>query len=357
MKNNNLEHKIEFLISGLFYGLIIFSSFFILKHIVPVFTPFLVGFFIAFILRPITEKMCEKTKINGKVCGIVVVIFSYILIFFFIWLISCKIAEFLRTFLNSSPEIYKSTVLPTLNTLAEQLNKILLNLLPNSNFKIQDIIENMFYNIDDFVTSTAKYILSIMAKTGKNIPNFLINITFSIISSIYFSYDYEKITTFIVNLFPKKTQHILIKTKGYTITTIIKYIKAYMLLMLISFCLLSIGFFIIKVKNPIGVAALISLFDAIPFVGSGIVILPWALVIVGKNFNMAIGLITIFLVLNLARSFLEPKILGASLGIHPLATLISVYVGAKILGFLGIIFAPIAIQIAFSLYKYKKSKY
>ena len=326
-----------------------------MKYIIPIFTPFLVGFFIAFILRPVTEKMCEKTKINNKICGIVVVILSYVLIFFFIWLISFKISEFLKTFINSSKGVYETTVLPTLNAITGQLNKIFLSLMPNSNFKVQNIIENMLYNIDDFITSTAKYILSIIAIVSKNIPNFLINIIFSIISSIYFSYDYKKITTFIVNIFPKKIQHLLLKTKGYTIKTIIKYIKAYMLLMLISFCLLSVGFLIINVKNPIGIAALISLFDTIPFVGSGIVMVPWAIVLMGKNFNMAIGLITIFLISSVSRSFLEPKILGASLGIHPLASLISVYVGAKLLGFLGIIIAPIAIQIAFSLYKHKNS--
>ncbi len=357
MENNKLKEKFNFLICVFYYITILVTSFLILKFVILEFlTPFLVGFLIAFILKPISNKISNKTKINNKFCRIVLVILTFSLMIFLIWLIGLKIVAKLKTISNSSQEIYENYLIPLMSFFGENIKNFLNNFFPNLNDQTTEILEYITIYINDFITSNSKYILTLIAKLGKSIPKFIIETLFAIMSSIYFIYDYEKITSFVLNIFPKKTQHYLYKTKSFTVKTIIKYVKSYSYLTLICFLLLCTGFFIIKVKNPIGTAAIISCFDAIPFVGSGIVIVPWALILLlSSKLNLAISLLVTFAIINLIRSFLEPKILGAGLGMHPIATLITIYLGAKLIGFLGIIFAPIATQIAFSLYKYKKN--
>lgn len=358
MENNKLNEKLNFLICIFYYTTILVISFLILKFVILEFlTPFLIGFLIAFILKPISNTISKKTKINNKFCRIVLVILTFSLIIFLIWLIGLKLIAELKTLASSSQEIYENYLIPFMNFFNEKIKSFLNTFFPNFKDQTTEILENITIYINDFITSNSKYLLTLIAKLGKSIPKLIIEILFAIMSSIYFIYDYEKITSFILNMFPKKTQHYLHKTKFFTVNTIIKYVKSYSYLSFICFLLLCTGFFIIKIKNPIGTAAIVSCFDTIPFVGSGIVIVPWALILFLSNkFNIAISLLVTFAIINLIRSFLEPKILGAGLGMHPIATLITIYLGAKLIGFLGIIFAPIATQTAFSLYKYKKNQ-
>ena len=357
MKIENLKNKTDFLVFSLYYLVIAAIIIFTFKFLIPILTPFLFGFSIAFFLRPISQKISKITKLNKKFCNIFVIIFCYTIIIFLICVIGLKIGAKIKTLYSSSQEIYENYLLPLCEFSNKTINNFSSNFLKYSESQTQTFLNNIYSYLEDLISLNLKHILSWFAKIGARIPEFLVNIAFSVISSIYFSYDYEKITKTITNLFPKKVQNFLFKTKGFTINTLIKYFKAYLFLMLISFILLTIGFFIIKLNNPIGTAAIVSFFDSIPLVGSGIILIPLAIIFfVNNNLNLAIGIIIIFLITNIIRSILEPKILGANLGLHPLSTLISIYVGAKLFGFVGIVTAPIITNIFFLLYQSLNSK-
>lgn len=352
LKKENLNNKTDFLIFSSYYFVIAAIIIFTFKFLIPILTPFLFGFLIAFFLRPISQKISKTTKLNKKFCNIFVIIFCYALIIFLLCVVGIKIGAKIKTLYSSSNEIYQNYLLPLCEFSNKNINNFLSNFFKYSEEQTQEFLNSIYSHLENLVSLNLKHILSWFAKIGTSIPEFLVNIAFSVISSIYFSYDYEKITKSITNLFPTKVQNFLFKTKGFTINTVIRYFKAYLFLMLISFILLAIGFFIIKLSNPIGTAAIVSFFDSIPLVGSGIILIPLAIIFfVNNNFNLAIGIIIIFLVTNIIRSVIEPKILGANLGLHPLSTLISIYIGAKLFGFIGIVAAPITTNILFLLYK------
>ena len=356
MKKEDILNKQNFIISVLYYTTIFSIIFFVIKFIFPIIAPFLIGFLIAFFLKPLSKKIAEISNLNKRFCNVFVVLFCYFLIIILIWLIGLKIIAELKAISSSSQEIYKNYILPFYEFLKDKINCCLNSFLKNSDDQTKNYLDAIPINIDNLIASSTKYILSILAKIGASIPEFLVTLAFSVISSIYFSYDYDKITKFITNLLPKKTQHFLFITKGFAIKTAIKYIKSYMFLMLFSFIILATGFFIIRIKNPIGTAAIISVFDSIPFVGSGFILVPWSLILFFSNdFNLAIGLLIVFFIVSCTKNILEPKILGKNLGLHPLTTLISIYIGAKMFGFIGIIAAPITTNIIFLLYRSNKN--
>lgn len=357
MQKEKLKKMSEFLICSSHYILIAVIFFLVLKYVLPFFSPFLFGFFISSLLRPISKTISKKTKINEKFCGVIIVFFSFVLISAIFWWLAVKILEVLKTLTNSSEEIYKTYFLPIRDFFDNNIPEFLKKTFPNLKNEADKILEILSYTLNEFITSSSKHILNLAKKLGKSIPSFLVDFTFSIISAIYFSFDYEKITTFLTNIFPKKTKKFLFETKGFTFKTIVKYFKSYFFLTLICFLLLTISFFIIKIKNPIGIAAIVALFDFIPIIGSGVIIIPWTLaLLIEKNYTLAISLLICFLTINLLRSFLEPKILGSGLGIHPIATLISIYIGGKFLGFLGVIVAPIITPILFFIYNNLKNQ-
>lgn len=121
------------------------------------------------------------------------------------------------------------------------------------------------------------------------------------------------------------------------------WLRAQGILMLVTFGELTAGFLILRVDLALLLAALVALVDALPIFGSGTVLLPWAaLSLLSKDWKLALGLTILYGVVFLVRSLLEPKLIGDRIGLHPLAALLSMYVGFQAFGVLGMILSPLA---------------
>lgn len=125
-----------------------------------------------------------------------------------------------------------------------------------------------------------------------------------------------------------------------------KLIKSYSIIMSITFVELSIGLSILKISNPFLIALAISVFDILPILGAGGVLLPWAIfsLILG-NVPLGIGLFILYGVIMVVRQVIEPKIVGQQIGLHPIATLLCMFIGAKLLGVIGLFLFPITATI------------
>jgi len=132
------------------------------------------------------------------------------------------------------------------------------------------------------------------------------------------------------------------------------YIKSYSLLFLLTFVELSLGFWILGVKNAVLLAVVIAIFDLMPVLGTGGIVLPWALIaLIAGNWGRGIGLLVLYLVITGIRQTLEPKIVGKQIGLHPLATLMAMLLGLKLFGILGLFGIPVVLAVATSMYRAK----
>ena len=128
------------------------------------------------------------------------------------------------------------------------------------------------------------------------------------------------------------------------------YIRAQLIIMTIVFTILLIGFSILGVKTAVLFAFIIAVIDMIPILGTGTVLLPWAVIsLLQSNYKLAVGLVIIYLVVLLTRQLIEPKIVGSQIGLHPLATLLAMYTGYKLIGMFGMILGPITAILIVSL--------
>ena len=128
------------------------------------------------------------------------------------------------------------------------------------------------------------------------------------------------------------------------------YIKAQLTLMCISFTVLLVGLSVLKINYAPIIALAIAFIDALPFFGSGAILWPWSVVafIMGNTLE-GIGLIIIYLCVILMRQFMEPKIVSKNIGVHPLITLMSMYVGFRIFSLGGMILGPLVMVILVSM--------
>ncbi|MDE6385706.1 MAG: AI-2E family transporter, partial [Eubacterium sp.] len=185
----------------------------------------------------------------------------------------------------------------------------------------------------------------------KSVPSALIGIVIGIVAWIFFAKDYDHIVKFIRLQLPESKKNLLVEIKQVFSKTILKMVRAYALIMFITFCELAIGLTILKLIGVMNnsytfiIAIAIAIFDILPVAGSGGILIPWALIaLISGDVGQAIGLIVIYIVISIIRQYIEPKIVGDSLGVNPLVTLAGLYFGLKLFGFMGMFIVPILVM-------------
>ena len=178
------------------------------------------------------------------------------------------------------------------------------------------------------ITSTLTSGISGVYSVVKNIPSIIIAVVIGIIACILFTKDYKRVVRFIKLQLPDKHKNLLSETKKVFSSTILKMCRAYGLIMFITFCENFIGLSILNLigvmdNNYVFVIAIgIAIFDILPVAGSGGILIPWSLVaLVTGSVGQCIGLLVIYAIITVVRQYIEPKIVGNSLGVHPLVTL------------------------------------
>ena len=185
------------------------------------------------------------------------------------------------------------------------------------------------------------------------VPGVFFFLIVTLISLIYFSLDLERINAFCNRILPANISAALGKFKDGVLFVIKKYIRSYLLIMLITYLTVLLGFFVLGVEHAPLIALVVALLDILPVIGVGTVLIPWGIVEIamGEQF-MGVGLLILFVVNTLVRQLSEPKIVGKNLDLHPVATLIFLYVGYRLFGFAGLILFPVvAITITVALKK------
>ena len=186
----------------------------------------------------------------------------------------------------------------------------------------------------------------------KVIPDTLLFVAVLVISTFYFAADGERIASSISSLLPEKWAAKLPVIRRKIYDTLISYVKAYLVIMLMTFCEVFLGLSILGVRYAFVISLVIAVVDILPILGTGSVVVPWAIFsFATSNYKIGIGLLVIYGAVSLVRQIAEPKIVGNSLGLHPLATLASVYIGVKTIGFAGIFIGPVVALLAANLFR------
>ena len=200
---------------------------------------------------------------------------------------------------------------------------------------------------DSLLKSLGSAIPDLAAGIVMVLPNLLLSGLITVISCFYFAMDIDLINIKIKKLLPDKAVEYLSKIKRRLGGGLKKYIKAYVLIFLITFAELFLGFWVLKLDYAFVLALIIAFLDFLPLIGTGAILLPWGIVLINNLFK-GMGILVIFAITTIVRQIIEPKIVGDSLGVHPLITLVSIYIGYRVFGFWGMILAPLIVLLLFS---------
>ncbi len=361
--NPKVEKRRAFLIDLLYVAAIIGLIYVFFKYCFGVAAPFLLSFFFAIILQRPLRLLDKKTKNKcHTLWSILLVLLCVAIIIGPVISIIAALFKEIGNFISYLGEQLND--LPTfLVTLQNEILKSL-KFLPDSVYtSVSENITQFFGNlINDFdvsklginmssITSGLSSGISGVYSVVKNIPSIIIGVVIGIIACILFTKDYRRVVNFIKLQLPDKHKNLLSETKKVFSSTILKMCRAYGLIMFITFCENFLGLSILNLigvmdNNYVFVIAIgIAVFDILPVAGSGGILIPWALIaLVSGNVGQCIGLLVIYAIITVIRQYIEPKIVGNSLGVHPLVTLAGLYFGLKLFGFMGMFIVPICVM-------------
>lgn len=312
-------------------GILLFAF---LEYVLPVVLPFLIAWLVASMTASPAKKLSEKIKAPERVIRLVMSVVIILVVFTavsaLVWRGATAIWRFLSD-IDSDSRIYNF-----LESLLSPDAPLLGNYLP------EGLAERVSEALGGVISSGLSMIAEGITSLATAIPQFFLFILVTLISLIYFAIDYDKIGKLFISILPQKVSATLQKIKTTIVFVIKKYILSYSLILLITYTTMLVGLSLLRVRHAAVLSLFIALLDILPVIGVGTVLLPWGIFELATSGGfLGVGLILLFAVNTVIRQFSEPRIVGKSLDMHPVITLIMIYVGYALFGFVGVIALPI----------------
>jgi sporulation integral membrane protein YtvI len=184
------------------------------------------------------------------------------------------------------------------------------------------------------------------------LPGSVTIVIFMIIATILMTNDWHRLKRGAKEIVPSSVQSSAGEIIYHLKKAVAGFMKAQFILISITMLLIFTGLSLLKVEHAITIALLTALVDLLPYIGTGIIFIPWAIYLfITGNFALTIGLTLLYMFIVIVRQFLEPKILSSSIGLNPLAVLLAIFISVQLWGVVGIIIAPILVVIGNVLYQ------
>lgn len=341
-----MERRKTFLINFAYFGVMLLLAFVVLRYVLPMTAPFAAGFLIAYSLRKIIRFMQEQGGRPGKLTAVLTVVVFYATVGAFLAVLSIQIASGVVVLIGELPTMYATHVQPFFLDILQNVEGVFMGMNPALVVVLDEIGMQMLQSVESVLKSLSVWVMGLATGIATSIPGLFIKLVLMIISSFFIAADYDRLTGFCMGQMNQRTKEVFLLVKEYVVGTLWVCIRSYALIMSITFVELSIGLSVAGIKHPILVAFAIALFDILPVLGTGGIMIPWTiLTAIQGNGPMALKLLAVYVIITIIRNILEPKIVGGQLGLHPVVTLCSLFVGAQLFGVVGLFGFPIGLSL------------
>lgn len=331
----NLKAGLNILI-GIVSALILI---FIVPNVIVYFMPFVVGWIISCIANPMVRFLSEKIKLKRKASSVLVILLVIGAIAALGYGIIYVLVQQIVGFVGDLPTFWDD-MQESLFALGNTL-EVMFNGFPDV---VQDGFVSSIESLDETFSSLTEtagtFAVNRVSETVKNFPMMLISIIMGLLSAYFFVAERESFLNFFRKILTKSMLE-----KIQTITSNLKkavggYFIAQLKIEFYVYILLVIGFFVLDVKYALLIALGMALLDMLPFFGTAIILVPWAIFnFIEADYTMTIGLLIMWGASQLLRQFIQPKIVGDSIGVEPIPTLFLLFIGYRVGGVIGMIFA------------------
>ncbi len=319
--------------------------------IIRLFLPFILGYVFSLAVNPLADTLQKRLKIPRGLSAVLVIVLIVGLlggvITFAVW----KIIDEIRTLYTQFPQIYENMRM-NMHAFGEKWSAVYMNLPSN----IQEALTALSAAVSDkaaeLINTVSKPVMNHAGDFAKAIPSVFISVIVFLLSSYFMVSENKVVAVTLHKMFRRKTSERLSMVKAELRQYLGGYLKAQVILMFIAFGVMFIGLSIFDIDYALLIALGIAIVDALPFFGSGLILWPWTVAsFLNGDIKLGVGLVVIYLAVTVMRRIAEPKLVSSGVGMNPLLTLMSMYVGYKTLSIGGLILGPIILMIMISFYK------
>lgn len=367
------ETKKKTIINILYYAIILTLFYCFMKYAFGLFSPFIVAFLVAMIMQRPINFISRKTKIKKGIVSGVMILLLVAVLGFLVSLLGVKIWEAFRDFIDflirkfgdlpnfldkleiwaadkikflpgSVESVINTNISSFVDTLKEQLSSGNTEAITNnpSSFKISSVIDKVDFSALSSSISGVWY-------TAKQIPTIFLAVVVSIFACCFMAADYDRLTSFVKRQFVGKSDNFS-KSKRIVTTSFKNLIKAYALIILVTFAEMILGLSALKLFGIykggwiIFISIGTAIVDIMPVLGTGTILLPWSLYsFISGDIPMGIGVLVLYVFITVMRQFIEPKLVAGQLGLPPFVTIMGMYIGIKLFGIIGMFVVPLSI--------------
>lgn len=317
--------------------------FVVFRYLIPILAPFLVALLVTALITPLVNYLHRKAHFPKKITAIVLVTVAYLMLAGIILLLGVGSYRWAMNADGWFQTVFVTTVTNVYARLSVLLDEVASGLIPY----LDTARDSLISTIGAKVSTLSAEVLS---GAASGLPGLLIRIIFAVVATYFMATDTDRILNYLAARMDAPLYEKI--SAGYRSLqgTLGKYLRAYSLIFLITFAELTVGFLAAGIHNFALIALLVAIFDILPILGSSMILLPWSLILlITEDYRRGAVMFVVYLIVVIVRQFIEPKIVGEHVGLHPLVTLMAMFVGSKLFGGVGLFGLPICCAVLVQL--------
>lgn len=327
-----------------------------IRYLLPLTLPFLLGTGLALTAEPVVSFFCKQMRLPRPLAAGIGVSMAFFCIALLLLLVCAFLVRELGLLAGVMPDLED-----TARAGISSLEGWLLELTSHTPQSIRPVLSrnvtNFFSDGTALLEKAVRYVLGLAGGLLSRVPDSALGLGTGVISAFMISAKLPKLRSWITRHLPREKLRPLLQAMKRMKTAVGGWLLAQLKLAGVTMAILAAGFLLLRIPYALLWALAVSLIDSLPVLGTGAVLLPWALIcLLQQETARAIGLVGIYVVISVTRSVLEPKLLGRQLGLDPLVTLFALYAGYKLWGIGGMLLSPLLAVTAIQLVPGKKDR-
>lgn len=328
---------IKIVVNTLLFIIAVLFLLFVVPKLLGFFMPFVIGWIVSMIANPLVKFLEKKVKIVRKHSSAIIITVVLAAIVGLLYVTIAMIVKESMQLIDELPELVDKAS-NQFDQLSERLSKVS-NSLPAN---MRNIVDKLFASIGNYVNNFVSEIepptIATAGQFAKTTAEIFLMFIVTVLSAYFFIVKREELIAGLKKNLPGSVSDGWVFIYDNFKTAVGGYFKAQFKIMLIVTVIMFVGFEILGVNYSFLLALGIAFLDFLPVFGTGVILWPWAIIdMLSGNYVRAIGLIVIYLICQIIKQVLQPKMVGDSIGISPLATLVFMFTGYRLYGVLGMI--------------------
>ncbi|PWU69179.1 sporulation integral membrane protein YtvI [Gracilibacillus dipsosauri] len=340
--NAKMLYRIGLFIFGL--GLTVYIFYFLFQYLFPL----LLACCFSLLLYPIIKLISDKTTISHLWACLFVIFFTIAFIIFLLVFVVFEVIEGVIYLAKWLPEPFhaflidftaavNSFLLPYIQKIGAYLD----NLSPEQSALMKEQLDEISISFADQIANFLENFLSWLGLQLAALPGTITIIIFSLLCTFFICKDWERFYHYVSKKVSSDLLSVPFNIYQQLKVTLVKYITAQIILVSISWVTIFIGLLLLKVKHAFTISIIVAIMDVLPILGTGLIFIPWILFLfVSGNSWLGFCVLSLFGFVMIQRQVLEPKLISQAIGIHPMLTILAIYLGFQLFGINGLWIAP-----------------